>query len=159
MGNHLETLVNYFQNTGEVILAYLFGSWAVGAAGPDSDYDLGILVRAPSPELRYRLHRDAMRILGTERVDVVRLNQAPVELAYGVIAQGQLLYERSLADRVEYEAYVLGRYGDMLPVLRRQREEIPKGDRSACGVQRYREALGRTEQTLAEIRTAAGKRP
>jgi hypothetical protein len=57
-------------------------------------------------------------------VDLVLLNQAPIELAYRVIAQGKWVYEESRAVRVEYEAYVLGRYGDYLPVLRKQREQI-----------------------------------
>lgn len=38
---------------------------------------------------------------------MVLLNQAPVDLAYAVIAQGQLLYNRSVAERVESEAKVL----------------------------------------------------
>jgi hypothetical protein len=75
-----------------------------------------------------------------------------VELAYAVIAQGQLLYQRSAAERVEFEAKVLSLYADSLPILRRQREEILKDVGKETRIQRYREALGRTEQTLAEIR-------
>ena len=138
-----------------VLLVYLFGSQASGRAGPGSDYDLGVLLdrREDSPAGRARLTHELVVILGTSAVDVVFLNQAPPELAFAVI-QGQLIYERDLAARVEYEAYAMGRYYDYLPYLRAQRTEILKGGDHAARVQRYREALGRTEKTLAEIRAA-----
>ena len=56
-----------------------------------------------------------------------------------------------VATRVEYEAHVLSRYGDYLPVLRAQRDDILQRDKHAHRVQRYRAALGRTERTLGQI--------
>ncbi len=148
----LEALQDYFARTEEVILAYLFGSRADGTAGPQSDYDFGLLVRSPSLALQARLAHEIGAILGTAQVDVVILNRAPVELAYAVIAQGRLVYQRSLVERVEFEAKVLSLYADYLPVLRQQRKEILEGGRNEAGVRRYREALRRTERTLAAIR-------
>jgi len=148
----LEALQRRFASEEHVILAYLFGSQANGTAGPQSDYDIALLVRQPSLALQARLAHEIGIILGTDRVDVVLLNRAPVELAYAVIAQGQLLYQRSVAERVEFEAKVLSLYGDYLPILRRQREEILKDVGKETQIQRYREALGRTARTLAEIR-------
>jgi len=138
-----------------VLLVYLFGSRGSGRAGPGSDYDLGVLLdrREDSPASRARVTHELVVILGTSAVDVVFLNQAPPELAFAVI-QGQLLYERDLATRVEYEAYVMGRYYDYLPYLRVQREEILSGENHGARIQRYREALGRTERTLGQIRAA-----
>jgi len=141
----------------EILLAYLFGSQAEGTAGPQSDYDIALLVRQPSLALQARLAHEIGIILGTDRVDVVLLNRAPVELAYAVIVQGQLLCQRSVAERVEFEAKVLSLYADYLPILRRQREEILEDVGKEARVQRYREALGRTERTLAEIRAAQRK--
>ncbi|MCS4033187.1 hypothetical protein GGQ02_001574 [Salinibacter ruber] len=91
-----------------------------------------------------------------DEVELVLLSQAPIELAYHVIADGERVYEANRATRVEYEAYVLGRYGDFLPILRAQREQIlsePTNHR----IQRYREALGRTERTLTALASASGK--
>jgi len=146
-----------FASEEHIILAYLFGSQANGTAGPQSDYDIALLVRQPSLALQARLAHEIGTILGTDRVDVVFLNRAPVELAYAVIAQGQLLYQRSVAERVEFEAKVLSLYADYLPILRRQREEILKDVGKETRIQRYREALGRTERTLGEIRAAQRK--
>lgn len=86
-----------------------------------------------------------------------RVNEVPVELSYCVIAQGRRIYQQSVAVRVEFEARVLGLYGDYLPVLRRQRQEILEGGQHAAGVRRNREALRRTERTLAEIRGTPGE--
>jgi predicted nucleotidyltransferase len=138
-----------------VLLVYLFGSQASGQASPGSDYDLGVLLdrREDSPARRARLTHELVVRLGTVAVDVVFLRQTPPELAFAVI-QGQLLYARDLAARVEYEAYVMGRYYDYLPYLRAQRQEILSGEDHGARIQRYREAFGRTERTLREIRAA-----
>jgi predicted nucleotidyltransferase len=136
-----------------VRLVYLFGSQVEGSPGPMSDYDLGVLLdpAIDGPPVQARLAHELACALGTDRVDVVLLDRAPIELAYAIIAQGQALFERDVATRVEYEAQVLSRYGDYLPVLRAQRDDILRGDEHVHRVQRYRAALGRTERTLGQI--------
>lgn len=139
-----------------VKLAYLFGSRAVAGAGPSSDYDIAVLVGRQDAglEVQNQLALAAAQALGSQRVDMVLLNAAPVELAYAVIAQGVLLHQQNDGVRVEYEARVMACYGDYLPFLRRQRSDILKGDDHGARVQRYREALRRTERTLGKIGTA-----
>jgi hypothetical protein len=109
--------------------------------------------------VRAELASTLARAVGTERVDVVILNSAPVELAYAVIAQGQTLCEIDAATRVEYEAYVLRRHGDYLPVLRAQRDDILRGDEYGLRVHRHHSALGRAERTLGEIEPASQQGP
>lgn len=144
-----------------VCLVYLFGSRAVGdPIGPMSDYDFGVLVERETNDLftlQARLTYEFIQIVDTELVDVVMLNQAPIELAFAVIDRGVLLYERGLATRIEYEVYVMGRYGDYLPILRQQRHDILYQEQNERRVQWYRDALERTERTLSEIKTIAGK--
>jgi hypothetical protein len=79
------------------------------------------------------------------------LKHAPITLAYAIITAGKILYEWDLATRVEFEALVLSRYGDFLPVLRMQRDQLLEGSDYANRVQRYRRSFGRTERTLIEI--------
>jgi predicted nucleotidyltransferase len=142
----------------EILLAYLFGSRVRGDAGPLSDFDFGVLFeRVPErEELRARLGSTLAAALDTDRIDVVSLNDAAVELAYGVISEGEVLYEHDVETRVEYEAGTMSRYYDCLPVLRSQRRDILRGGDHAARVQRNREALGRTERTLEQIRDAQG---
>ena len=141
-----------------VCLVYLFGSQVEGNLGPMSDYDLALLVDPAVDGRRVpaRLAHELARALQMDRVDVVLLNRASIEFAYAIIAQGKLLYEQDVATRVEYGATVLSRYGDYLPVLRRQRDDILQGEGHDRRIRRYRAALGRTERTLGQIAATQG---
>ncbi|MCP4168937.1 MAG: nucleotidyltransferase domain-containing protein [Chloroflexi bacterium] len=136
-----------------VRLAYLFGSRVTGNVGPDSDYDIAVLLDADVEELAAiaEIAHELALSLATDKIDVIPLNLASIELAYAVIAHGKLLYQRDTATRVEYEAYVMGRYGDYLPILRAQRSELLEETDHATRIQRYRTAFERTERTLGEI--------
>ncbi len=135
-------------------LAYLFGSRAGSTEGPISDYDIAVLFsKAPLHEATYRMAYKLVTLLKTERVDLVVLNRAPIELRYAVITTGIVVYEVNAAMRVEFEAATLSRYGDYLPILRRQRQEIIKELPNEAGIQRHRTALGKTERMLKKIRT------
>ncbi len=144
-----------------ITLAYLFGSRVGGPVGPQSDYDFAVLIEDEQTfaALRARLAHALAVALGTERVDVVILNRAPIELAHAVIAQGRLICQRDDLTRVEYEARVMGLYGDYLPILRAQKRDIHRGGEHASRVQWYRAALGRTERKIDEIRAAQRERP
>lgn len=140
----------------EILLAYLFGSQVTGNIGQMSDYDFGILVDegVDVTTLRARFLHELSLTLGIDCIDLVILNQAPLDLAHSIIAGGIVLYQLDTATRVEYEARVMSRYGDYLPVLRSMNADIVGGERHAKRIQRYREALRRTERTLSEIRTS-----
>jgi predicted nucleotidyltransferase len=143
----------------EIQLVYLFGSQVTGNTGPASDYDFGVLLDSTAawPQMRTELGHRLAQALDTGRIDLILLNRAPIELAFAVIAQGELLFERDVATRVEYEARIMSLYGDYLPILREQRRDILKDKGYDTRVQRYRAALGRTERTLREIRAAQGE--
>jgi hypothetical protein len=142
-----------------VNLVYLFGSRLGENIGPMSDYDLGVLVENPdtSDHSLADLTHAAASVFKTDRVDLIPLNHAPIELAYSVIAHGECIFQKDTSTRVEYEAQVLNMYGDYLPVLRAQREDILRGDDYGRRVQRYRETLRRTERTLSQIKNAQRK--
>jgi uncharacterized protein len=85
-----------------ISLVYLFGSRLSGNIGPMSDYDLAVLVENYN-EIEYliaELSHAAAVIFKTDRIDVVPLNHAPVELAYAVIAHGECLFQKDNATRV-----------------------------------------------------------
>lgn len=151
----IAALQAYFAVQDDVLLAYLFGSRACDQAAPASDYDLALLAcEVLPPARRYQLAHELAVLLGGASVDLVVLNRVPIELAYAVVATGQRLFECDLATRVEFEAGVLSRYGDMLPVLRQQRADLIQGGTYDAGVRRHRAAFDQTERVLAEIRTA-----
>ncbi len=138
----------------ELKLIYLFGSHVEGYIGPLSDYDFGVLLERKNGTSEYRslLYSAFAKKLGTDLIDVILLKDAPVELAFHIISYGELLYESNVESRIEYESKVMGLYFDYLPILRAQRYDILKGGEHATRVQRYREAFGRTQRTLGQIR-------
>jgi predicted nucleotidyltransferase len=137
----------------EIQLVYLFGSQVEGDIGPKSDYDLGVMLDSARswPQVRAQFSHKLTKELETDRVDLVLLNAAPVELAYAIIAQGEVLYQRDVASRVDYEARVMSLYGDYLPILREQQRDILRGSAYDTRVQRYRATIRRTERTLGQV--------
>jgi predicted nucleotidyltransferase len=149
-------LSNLFARRGDVALAYLFGSQVEGQLGPLSDLDVAVLLdpALDGAGMQAQIAHELSQALHVTGVDVVLLDRAPVELAYAIVAQGQVIHERDVATRVEFEAQILSRYGDYLPVLRAQRTDILRGDEYVRRVHRYRATLGRTERTLGQIAAA-----
>lgn len=151
----LSDLFARIAQANHVRLAYLFGSRAVGRSALQSDYDIAVLFETEIDLRKVEVLRHQVCVLlNTDRVDLIQLNRAPVELGYNVIAAGRLLFEASCAARVEFEARTLGLYFDYLPILRRQRTELLKEDNYETGIQRNRTALGKTEELLAQIGTS-----
>ncbi|MCO6452695.1 MAG: hypothetical protein J5I90_18075 [Caldilineales bacterium] len=146
-----------FADNPHVGLAYLFGSRVSGGVSTSSDYDFAMLTdeSADYLSLLAEINHELVIALDNENIDLISLNHADIELAYAVISQGRLLFQRDLVTLVEFEARVLGLYGDYLPILRMQQAELLQETDHVTRVQRYREALRRTERTLGEIRAAA----
>jgi len=90
-GEILAELKDYFAGREEVLMAFLFGSWAKGLKGPDSDLDIAIYFRPAGgilqwddPEARYEeedeIWSDLERMLDRE-VDLLVLNRAAPTVA------------------------------------------------------------------------------
>jgi uncharacterized protein len=122
-----------------VDFAYLFGSLAKGRPRRVSDVDVAVHLSEDAPDARSpgrRLDR-ALEIEGRlERalgrtVQVVVLNDAPLELRFNVLAHGLLLHAPDHAARRRFYVETGRRYYDMAPARamfrRRQRERIREG--------------------------------
>ena len=142
----IDQLPSVLADFPDIALVYLFGSQVTGQVGPMSDYDLAIFDESRKDDLAVQaeFQHAISKLLDTERVDIVLLNSAPIELAYQIIANGKLLYQRDLYTRVEFESQVLGKYGDYLHTLRSFQHQTLHGEAHGKRVQRYREALRRT---------------
>ncbi|HHH41706.1 MAG TPA: nucleotidyltransferase domain-containing protein, partial [Chloroflexi bacterium] len=92
----------------QVVLVYLFGSWATGRVWAQSDLDLGVLFDRALPrrerwELTLRFEVDLVGLLKDKgEIDVRELNTAPLAFRYQVIRHQQCLYARSEAERVAF---------------------------------------------------------
>lgn len=108
-------LGDYFCRRGDVRLAVLFGSAATGLDRPDSDVDVGVLT-APTAATGFdspvfQAVADLAQALG-RKVDVVDLSRADPVFAFSVAQDGQLLYESTPGDWVDWRAAAILRYCD-----------------------------------------------
>jgi predicted nucleotidyltransferase len=106
----------------EVLEAYLFGSVAAGSAQPHSDIDVAVYLRKsrpPASAFGYVADLTAalMQALGTNRVDVVVLNEAPPLLYHRVLRDGVRILSRDLRATTTREGQALSRYCDFVPQL------------------------------------------
>ena len=106
----------------EILEAYLFGSHARGKARSDSDVDVAVYIDealADNGNWGYRaeLTTDLMVALGTNDVDVVVLNKAPILLCHRVLRDGVRFLSRDLRATTTRAGQALSRYFDFLPQL------------------------------------------
>jgi len=86
--------------------AYVFGSTGTAHATPRSDVDLAIYVAdSADPHFtRLETSRIAARHLGTDAIDIVVLNTAPVALAGRVLTSRRVIVDRRPFLRHRYES-------------------------------------------------------
>lgn len=150
----MKNLIAYFQTQENIELAYLFGSRATGRFTPTSDYDIGLKLKQPiSFSEKFFMEVEIRKLLETQALDLVLIDEAPLVLKFNIIC-GKCLYAFDEATRIEYEANVMSRYYDFLPVLQKQYADSLRTVKSEQQIQRNRIALGKTEKLLAEIRAA-----
>ncbi len=106
----------------QVRVAWLFGSRVKGAARPDSDLDVAVVLpRNLGADARLHLRlsiiaalTDALGPLG-ERADVVDVDEADPAVAFAALSEGLLVLARSEDERVEAAVRIMKRHADDLP--------------------------------------------
>jgi len=117
----IQRIKNYLSKQPDVILAYLFGSVARGKADSLSDIVFAVLLEdGLSPETY--LERQLQILIDLDQLtkqnaQVILLNRASPMLAYQVIRDGGLLFERSREEKANFEVIALKRYFDIKPML------------------------------------------
>ena len=144
-----DDLAHGLQAEPTVRLAYLFGSRARGAARPDSDIDVAVLVDDACVATPTGVKKTIWRLIPamagdvrSDRIDLVLLNNAPALLRHRVIRDGVLLTARSDAERARFVRRTIRDYQDIEPRLReltRRRIRRLKEERDGDG--RYGDIL------------------
>lgn len=102
----------------------LFGSYATGTATDSSDYDVGILINSAGRRKRkenYHKYYTAIYDLLAERfgdlqgLDVVFLDQAPLELRRHVLFHGKILMENKQGQVMHFNDQTMLLYADFEP--------------------------------------------
>jgi predicted nucleotidyltransferase len=101
--DRIPLLIKQIEKDTDVVALYAFGSLATGDLKPLSDLDFGILVSFKlHRKERFDKHLDLIgifnRVLQTDEVDLVMMNDAPMRFSHNIIKSGRLLYCSSKAE-------------------------------------------------------------
>lgn len=97
-------LSDYFIRTGEIVSAYIFGSYVKNNTSPTSDVDIALLIEESAFEKldKLKIITDISRILKRD-ADVVYLNYASPLLSHEVRKHGILIFDRDPKYRKSFE--------------------------------------------------------
>ena len=115
--NILELLpkANYFlENYSKVVFAYLFGSITKGKVNPLSDIDIALYLKKGTHFSREKMIilEELIDIFGTEEIDLVILNIAPLTLRARIVENKKILVDKDPFLRHSFESLVLREYFD-----------------------------------------------
>ena len=98
----------------DIEFAYLFGSASTGDMTPRSDIDVAIYVSesADAHQTRLETSRIAAGHLGTDAIDIVLLNAAPIALAGRVLTSRRVLLDRRPFLRHRFESLTARMFQD-----------------------------------------------
>jgi predicted nucleotidyltransferase len=110
----LATLGEVFPNCPGVEFSYLFGGAASGRKTPLSDIDIALYVEEghDSSEIQIEVRRRAAKHLGTDEVDVIILNGAPIALRGRILQSRQILCDRNPWRRHTFESQTAREFTD-----------------------------------------------
>lgn len=118
-----ERALPIFAEFPEIAVAYLFGSFARGEAGPESDLDFGIVYRRRGEtalDHMWELLDLASRLESVapgRRIDLVVLESQGPLFAHQVLLEGRLVHESDPERRVDFEAETCLRAFDFRPTF------------------------------------------
>ena len=137
----IQDLTPILEKDKRVKFAYLFGSRARGQAGPLSDTDIAVYLdgRIKLGDYRLNLMEKLAKILKSDNLDLVVLNQAPPLLRHEIIKYGRLLKEDA-SRRIPFEAEAIRECLDTAYLRQVQRAALVENTRkgNAFGPQRPR---------------------
>lgn len=133
-----EEILRAVRDLAGVDILVLFGSRAQGIQRPDSDLDVAILPDTADSRARRYLQADlavALAHLAPEgRVDVILLDEAPMDLRQAILESGRVLLDRDPEAWKELRVRTMREYGDSEYYRRlyyeAQRQRLERGEPS-----------------------------
>ncbi len=110
----INKLQKVFEDFGTIEFAYHFGRSVKGDPGPLSDIDMAVYFEegCDLSKLKLDLLGKINDFLGTDEVDLVVLNTAPISLVGRIMMQKKLLYSKNDFLRHRYESLTLRKFFD-----------------------------------------------
>lgn len=110
----LRTLDQALEKCSGVVFAYVFGGAAAGRLRPLSDVDVAVYLEETLDPVAGRLETigAVTTHLGTDEVDVVVLNTAPISVAGRILQTRRVICDRDPYRRHRFESLVLREFFD-----------------------------------------------
>jgi predicted nucleotidyltransferase len=153
-------LKTYFSQQPDILLAYLYGSYAEGRAFTWSDLDIGLLFFEDQPPPKrfqqlFQHQAEISRLINTARepeieVDIRDLNDGSPEYLMNVIRANHCLYARTKQNQVVFEEKVIKQYLSFKSILDLYYQETFKRLKNGQVSHRY-------AKHLTETRAAVGR--
>ncbi|MGB9716673.1 MAG: type VII toxin-antitoxin system MntA family adenylyltransferase antitoxin [Thermodesulfovibrionales bacterium] len=108
----IERLRDFLSRHPEIIFAYLFGGLTKERPSPLSDVDIAIYVKNPRRFDYLRFYSEITDFLGTEEVDLVVLNSAPITLSGRILQSKKKLIDKEPFLRHKFESLTIRKFLD-----------------------------------------------
>ncbi len=117
----INTITNILKKDKNIILAYIFGSFAKFKNSNFKDIDIAIMLRKESRGLEKLtlLNKISSKIENKIKypIDIVILNQASIALKHQIIKNGKLLFEKKHRLAYKFIIETITKYLDYLDIL------------------------------------------
>lgn len=113
----LQKVKNVMGKDSDIIFAYFFGSHGKGTPHPLSDVDIAVYLIPEVKDItekKLKLHEILSKILLTDEIDIVILNNVPISLAMEVLKTKKLLASSDEEKRFSFETRIMKEYMDTL---------------------------------------------
>ena len=123
----INSLKSFFDGRQDVLLAFLFGSFAGKQVHSSSDVDIGILFKnVPDLQTINGMAEELSSLIQRE-VDLVVLNHASPVLKMQILKHGQLLYASDQKHFHQFFTDTVNQYDDLKQIRKTCAENILKG--------------------------------
>jgi predicted nucleotidyltransferase len=123
----VKSLKKFFNENSEIILAFVYGSYASKRISRSSDVDIGILFETIPPMEAIDDITEALSSILTREVDLVILNQASPILKMQILRNGILLYASKRTYFHQFYTDTVNQYDDLKRIRKKCEENILKG--------------------------------
>jgi predicted nucleotidyltransferase len=125
-----QELTNFFRTIDNVHIAYLFGSTVKGNVNELSDIDIAVMLdenlsKKDMLNMELDLISELTRVLKSDNIDLVVLNDSPLLLKYNIIKNGHFLTSDE-SKRIAFETNIMSRYLDEQYYIKRHTEMLLK---------------------------------
>lgn len=112
-GAMIEHLQKVVRTLPEIVAVYVFGSFAKGEVGKESDLDIAFIVENKKRTDEHKLYEAIRTVSLPADLDMVVADSASSPLLlFEIVSTGKRIFARSEDEAIAFEAYVLKTYYD-----------------------------------------------